>query len=88
MNIRALETYVEQQNNWNRLLKQPTLSLLRAEDRQRIADQIDSDLSPENLSCDGELSRSQIQQRYAFLTRCARELQTIDSTVVFREYAE
>ncbi len=88
MNIRALETYVEQQNNWNRLLKQPTLSLLRAEDRQRIADQIDSDLSPENLSCDGELSRSQIQQRYAFLTRCARELQTIDSTVIFREYAE
>ncbi len=88
MNIRALETYVEQQNNWNRLLKQPTLSLLRAEDRQRIADQIDSDLSPENLSCDGELSRSQIQQRYAFLTRAARELQTIDSTVIFREYAE
>ncbi len=88
MNIRALETYVEQQNNWNRLLKQPTLSLLKPEDRQRIADSIDSDLSPENLSCDGELSRSQIQQRYSFLTRCARELQTIDSTVTFREYAE
>ncbi len=88
MNIRALETYVEQKNNWERLFKQPELSLLRAEDRQRIADSIDSDLSPENLSCDGELSRSQIQQRYAFLTRCARELQSIDSAVTFREYAE
>lgn len=88
MNIRALETYVEQQNNWNRLLKQPELSLMRAEDRQRIADQIDTDLSPEWLSCDGELSRSQIQERYSFLTRCARELQSIDSSVTFREYAE
>jgi hypothetical protein len=88
MNIRALETYVEQKNAWERLFKQPELSLLRAEDRQRIADSIDSDLSPENLSCDGELSRTQIQQRYAFLTRCARELQSIDSAVTFREYAE
>ena len=88
MNIRALETYVEQKNNWERLFKQPELSLLNAEDRQRIADSIDSDLSPENLSCDGELSRTQIQQRYAFLTRCARELQSIDSSVKFREYAE
>jgi hypothetical protein len=88
MNIRALETYVEQKNNWERLFKQPELSLLNAEDRQRIADSIDMDLSPENLSCDGELSRTQIQQRYAFLCRCARELQSIDSSVSFREYAE
>ena len=81
MNIRALETYVEQKNNWERLFKQPELSLLRKEDRQRIADSICSDLSPENLSCDGELSRSQVQQRYTFLSRCLQELQSIDSTV-------
>lgn len=87
MNIRALETYVEQKNNWERLFKQPELSLLRAEDRQRIADSIDSDLSPENLSCDGELSRSQVQARYAFLTRCAEELLSIDPNVRFVEYS-
>ena len=88
MNIRALETYVEQKNNWERLFKQPELSLLNSRDRQRIADSIDQDLSPENLSCDGELSYSQIQQRYSFLTRCARELLSIDPQVKFREYAE
>jgi len=87
MNIRALETYVEQKNNWERLFKQPELSLLNARDRQRIADSIDSDLSPENLTCDGELSRSQINQRYQFLTRCAQELLSIDSNVRFVEYS-
>jgi hypothetical protein len=63
-----------------------TLSLLKAEDRQRIANMIDGSLSPENLTCDGELSRSQVKQKYTYLTRCARELQSIDSTVTFYEF--
>ena len=87
MNISTLEAFVERENNWERLLKQPTLSLLNARDRQRIADKIDSQLSPENLSCDGELSRAQINARYRELTRCAEELLSIDPTVTFREYA-
>jgi hypothetical protein len=87
MNISTLEAFVQQENAWERLLKQPELSLLRAEDRQRIADRIDSQLSPENLSCDGELSRTQINQRYRTLVRCAEELLSIDPAVTFREYA-
>jgi hypothetical protein len=87
MNISTLEAFVAQENNWERLLKQPELSLLNARDRQRIADKIDSQLSPENLSCDGELSRTQINQRYRTLVRCAEELLSIDPTVTFREYA-
>jgi hypothetical protein len=87
MNISTLEAFVAQENNWERLLKQPELSLLNARDRQRIADKIDSQLSPENLSCDGELSRTQINQRYRHLVRCAEELLSIDSAVKFREYA-
>jgi hypothetical protein len=87
MNISTLEAFVERENNWERLLKQPTLSLLNARDRQRIADKIDSQLSPENLSCDGELSRAQINARYRELTRCAEELLSIDPNVTFREYA-
>jgi hypothetical protein len=87
MNISTLEAFVDQENAWERLLKQPELSLLNARDRQRIADKIDSQLSPENLSCDGELSRTQINQRYRHLVRCAEELLSIDSAVTFREYA-
>jgi hypothetical protein len=87
MNISTLEAFVDQENAWERLLKQPELSLLNARDRQRIADKIDSQLSPENLSCDGELSRTQINARYRELTRCAEELLSIDPAVKFREYA-
>jgi hypothetical protein len=87
MNISTLEAFVERENNWERLFKQTPLSLMNARDRQRIADKIDSQLSPENLSCDGELSRAQINARYRELTRCAEELLSIDPNVTFREYA-
>ena len=44
---------------------------------------IEAELSPENLSCDGELSRSQVQQRYSKLkgqqTLCYAELGRIPS---------
>jgi hypothetical protein len=86
MNIQALEVYVEQKNRWNAIFKGEALSLLKAEDRQRIAEMIDGDLSPENLTCDGELSRSQVNERYRFLTRCAEELKSIDPAVTFYEF--
>ena len=54
MNISNLEAYVERKNSWGKLFGSKPLSLLNAEDRQKIADSIDADLSPENLTCDGE----------------------------------
>ncbi len=86
MNIQNLETYVEMKNSWAKLFQGKQLSLLNAKDRQSIADSIDADLSPENLTCDGELPRSQVQQRYNFLNRCAQELRSIDPNVTFYEY--
>ncbi len=58
-----------------------------AEDRQRIAEIIDSALSPENLTCDGELSPGQVRSRYRELTTVARELQTLDPSVTFYEFS-
>ena len=86
MNISTIEQYVERKNSFAKLFGTPALSLLRAEDRQKIADSIDAELSPENLTCDGELSRSQVQQRYNFLTRAAQELASIDPNVVFCDF--
>jgi hypothetical protein len=86
MNISTLEAYVAQKNTWTRILKGPQLSLLNAQDRQRIADMIDSDLSPENISCDGELSRAEVNRRFRELTRCADQLRSIDPSVVIYEY--
>jgi hypothetical protein len=86
MNISTLEAYVEQKNEWGKFFKQEPLSLLSAEDRQKIANAIDSDLSPENLTCDGEMPRSQVQARYRMLTRAAEELLSIDPSVTFYEF--
>jgi hypothetical protein len=42
---------------------------------------IDAALSPENLSCDGELPRSQVQARYRQLTGAAKDLIKLDPSV-------
>ena len=85
MNISTLEAYVENKNRWRLIFTQKPLSLLNAEDRQTIANSIDSELSPENLTCDGELRGAQVQQKFRYLTRAAEELLTIDPSVTFYE---
>jgi hypothetical protein len=86
MNIQTLEQYVDQKNAWAAIFKGRKLSLLNAQDRQSIANSIDADLSPENLTCDGELSGFQVRAKAKFLRRAAEELQSIDPSVTFYEY--
>ncbi len=86
MNIKALELYVERKNSWGALFKQKPLSLLSAEDRQKIAESIDADLSPENLTCDGEVRGAALREKHAYLVRCAEELLSIDPAVKFYEF--
>lgn len=85
--MKALQAYVDQKNKWNALFKGEQFELKTAKGRQRIADSIDCELSPENLTCDGELSRSQVQARYKALTSAARDLQKLDPSVKFYEVA-
>ena len=82
----ALNTYLDRKNSFAKMFGQRALSLQNATDRQRIADSIDADLSPENLTCDGELSRSQVQTRYRALTAAAKELIQLDRTVKIYEF--
>ena len=82
----ALRAFIDQKNQWNAVFKGQQYEIDTAEGRQRVADLIDSNLSPENLTCDGELSRSQIQSRYRQLTAVAKELQKLDPTVKFYEF--
>jgi hypothetical protein len=85
MNISTLEQYVDQKNKWRGVFNQKPLSLLNKQDRQAIANSIDSELSPENLTCDGELRGAQVQQKFRYLTRAAEELLSIDPSVTFYE---
>lgn len=83
----ALTAYLDRKNSFAKLFGSKELSLQVAADRQRIADSIDADLSPENLTCDGELPRSQVQARYKQLTAAAAELKRLDPSVKFYEFA-
>jgi len=85
MNIATLEQYVENKNKWRAVFNQKPLSLLNGADRQAIADSIDSEMSPENLTCDGELPASVVRAKMRNLTRCASELLSIDPSVTFYE---
>lgn len=85
--MKALAQFVKQRNQFNALFGSKPLDLTVAEDRQRIAEIIDSALSPENLTCDGELSPGQVRSRHRELTTVARELQTLDPSVKFYEFS-
>lgn len=82
--MQNLQAYVDQKNKWSKLFGQPELVIGR--DNQRIADSLDCDMSPENISCDGERPASQVRQLYRFYTAAARELKAIDASVKFYEF--
>lgn len=82
----AIEQYVEQQNRWIAVFGQKPLSLSNEQDRAKIAQRLDADLSPENLTCDGELRGAEVKKRYNFLTKAARELKAIDPSVEIYEF--
>ena len=86
--MKALENFLKQKNHWNSFFKGPQYSLNSAADRQAVADMIDAALSPENLTCDGELSRAEVNRRYKELMTAARQLKKYDPEVKFYEYDE
>jgi hypothetical protein len=84
--MKALKNFVDQKNRWNSFFKGTQYSLNTAKDRQALADMIDSALSPENLTCDGELSRTEVNRRYKELMTAAKQLKKLDPAVTFYEY--
>ena len=69
--------YVERKNTMAKLFKQSAVSLDSAADRARLADSIECDLSPENLTCDGELPRAMVIKRAKYLNACLKELRAL-----------
>ena len=84
--MRALQAFVEQKNHWNSFFKGEQYEIKTAKGRQRVADMIDAALSPENLTCDGELPRAEVNRRYKELTTAAKQLKKLDPAVTFYEW--
>jgi hypothetical protein len=82
----ALEQFVSDENQWRALFGHTLIDLDLSSGRQELADLLDSKLSPENLSCDGELGRSAIDRRYRYYSAVAQQLKQLDPFVEFYEY--
>jgi hypothetical protein len=84
--MQALAKFIEQKNHWNSFFKGEQYEISTAKGRQRVADMIDAALSPENLTCDGELPRAEVNRRYKELMTAAKQLKKLDPAVTFYEY--
>jgi hypothetical protein len=83
--VKSLKSYVDRKNKWNALFGGCLLVI--GQDNQKIASMIDSELSSENLACDGELNRAEVNRRYRKLTAAARDLGSLDPKVKFPEFS-
>jgi hypothetical protein len=82
----ALQKFIDQKNHWNSFFNGEQYEIKTAAGRQRVADMIDAALSPENLTCDGELPRAEVNRRYKELDAAAKQLRKLDPSVKFYEY--
>jgi hypothetical protein len=81
--MKSLNALLKQENDWSSIFNKNFVQyeVKTAQGRKRVAQLIDAKLSPENLSCDGELSISQTQARYRALTSAAQDLIKLDPSV-------
>lgn len=85
--MKELNEFVARENQWSSMFKGHTVVEIKtAAGRQRVAERIDSALSPENISCDGELPTAEVQRRYRYLNKCAAQLLALDPNVRFYEF--
>jgi hypothetical protein len=77
--MKALQAYIAQKNKWNAMFKGEQFEIKTSEGRMRVAESLEADMSPENLTCDGELPRAQVQARYKQLRAVAEELMVLDN---------
>lgn len=71
---KRFQEYVDRINIWGR--SNPITFPLSQENVDRLVANLSRDLSPENLTCDGELSRAQTKARYNKYTGIVKDLKT------------
>jgi hypothetical protein len=81
--MKALNALIKQENDWSSMFnpKFVAYEVATVAGRERVAKMIDAKLSPENLSCDGELPRAEVNRRYRALTGAAQDLIRLDPSM-------
>ena len=83
--MQALKNYVEEKNRWSAIFGHSGLTLDTVAGRKEVAEQLDCDLSPENLHCDGEITQAQAMKKFRSLSKVAEQLIKLDPTVTVEE---
>jgi hypothetical protein len=74
--MKNLEAYVEQKNAWNKIFSIDSINFpLSQANANELMNMVASELSPENLHCDGEASISHVRAKHKQLTTVQRELE-------------
>ena len=79
--MNTLTQYVNDMNQWNAIFGMTPLDINNDMDRVQIAQKIDSELSPENLHCDGEISQAEAMRKLRKLNKVCAELIKLDPSV-------
>jgi len=74
--MKNLQAYIDQKNTWGSFFGSPKINFPLSQTQVNdLARSLDGDLSPENLHCDGEISRAEANRKYKYLSRVAQELE-------------
>ncbi len=78
----SLQKQIDQMNFWAKMTDKPEMDInsLSDADAQNLYQRIDSGLSPENLHCDGEISRSAAQAKYRSYMCAVKQLDKLGFT--------
>ena len=73
---KRFKVYVDEKNFFPILTGKPIIEFpLSQEDVDKLGDSLSSDLSPENLACDGEISAKQAGVKFRKLTGVVKDLE-------------
>jgi|TARA_B100001093_G_scaffold316833_1_gene302273 hypothetical protein len=73
--MKNLEAYVEQKNAWNKIFSIEAINFpLTQANANELMNMIGSELSPENLHCDGEASITHVRAKVRYLDQVKKQL--------------
>ena len=74
--MKNLEAYIEQKNAWNKIFSIKAINFpLSQANANELMNMIGSELSPENLHCDGEASPNQVRNKLHELNTVRTQLE-------------
>ena len=74
--MQNLKNFIDDNNRWIAFFNTAPMTFPLSQTQvDDLARTLDSKLSPENLHCDGEISRAEANRKYKYLSRVAQELE-------------